>query len=165
MKKPGETLRANFGQEAFAFDIDKMVQVCRIRIFSIDMGLLFFQEEKAQIQAEIAAKKASRKYEHDKPTVDETQFIHRLVSQYLAHDGYVETARAFAKEVNEEERALANDDDATIAYIEAEEDIDAVNRQSTFRPSQFPPLSPILLFSARVLTKIYSRNPRSNSRR
>jgi hypothetical protein len=27
MKKPGETLRANFGQEPFAFDIDKMVQV------------------------------------------------------------------------------------------------------------------------------------------
>ena len=27
MKKPGEALRANFGQEPFAFDIDKMMQV------------------------------------------------------------------------------------------------------------------------------------------
>ena len=27
MKKPGETLRANFGQTPFVFDIDSMVEV------------------------------------------------------------------------------------------------------------------------------------------
>jgi hypothetical protein len=27
MKKPGETLKANFGQEPFIFDIDKMMRV------------------------------------------------------------------------------------------------------------------------------------------
>ncbi|KAF2475981.1 ran-binding protein [Lindgomyces ingoldianus] len=90
MKKPQETLRANFGQEPFAFDIDKMVQA-----------------EKESIQAEIS-----------KVTRDETALVHELVSQYLAHDGYVETARAFSEEVVEESRALANDDSAdhTQAY-------------------------------------------------
>jgi hypothetical protein len=110
MKKPGETLRANFGQEPFAFDVDKMVQ-----------------DEKAAIQEEInqtkfAASAAS--------APDETQFIHRLISQYLAHDGYVETAQAFAEEIVDEARALANGDDATIPYQEAVEDMDALNRQS-----------------------------------
>jgi len=108
MKKQGETLRANFGQEPFAFDIDKMVQ-----------------DEKAAIQAEIARTKLS-----DKVATDETEFIHQLIGQYLAHDGYVETARAFADEAIEEARALASDEDADIPYTETVEDLDALNRQS-----------------------------------
>jgi hypothetical protein len=108
MKKPGETLRANFGQEPFAFDIDKMVQ-----------------DEKAAIQAEVARSNAAYKV-----TTNETEFIHQLIGQYLAHDGYVETARAFADEIIEEARALANDEDAEIPYAEAVEDLDALNRQS-----------------------------------
>jgi hypothetical protein len=111
MKKPGETLRANFGQEPFAFDIDKMVQ-----------------DERAAMQAEIARNRVSYK-----SVADETEFIHQLIGQYLAHDGYVETARAFADEAIEEARALANDDDADIPYGEAVEDLDALNRQSKFR--------------------------------
>lgn len=110
MKKPGETLRANFGQEPFAFDIDKMVQ-----------------DEKATIQQEINLTKFTPSAAS---APDETQFIHRLISQYLAHDGYVETAQAFAEEIVDEARALANDDDATIPYQEAVEDLDALNRQS-----------------------------------
>ena len=110
MKKPGETLRANFGQEPFAFDIDKMVQ-----------------DEKAAIQEEINQTKFA-------PSVasapDETQFIHRLISQYLAHDGYVETAQAFAEETVDEARALANNDDATTPYGETVEDMNALYRQS-----------------------------------
>jgi hypothetical protein len=111
MKKPGETLRANFGQEPFAFDIDKMVQ-----------------DEKAVIQAEIARTNVTYK-----TVPDETQFIHQLIGQYLAHDGYVETARAFAEETIEEARALANEDDAEIPYGDAVEDLDALNRQSKLR--------------------------------
>lgn len=108
MKKPGETLRANFGQERFAFDIDKMVQ-----------------DEKAAIQAEIARSKSASKVPED-----ETQFIHQLIGQYLAHDGYVETARAFSEEIIEEAKALASDENAEIPYREAVEDLDALNRQS-----------------------------------
>ncbi|KAF3032058.1 hypothetical protein E8E12_001915 [Didymella heteroderae] len=109
MKKPGETLRANFGQEPFAFDIDKMVQ-----------------DEKAAIQEEINQTKF---ISSAASAPDETQFIHRLISQYLAHDGYVETAQAFAEEIVDEARALANDDDTIIPYQEAVEDMDALNRQ------------------------------------
>ncbi|KAF1914301.1 CTLH/CRA C-terminal to lish motif domain-containing protein [Ampelomyces quisqualis] len=107
MKKPGETLSANFGQEPFAFDIDKMVT-----------------DEKAAIHAEIARVTAA-----SKAAADETELIHQLIGQYLAHDGYVETARAFADETIEEARALANDEDADIPYGEAVEDLDALNRQ------------------------------------
>lgn len=112
MKKPGETLRANFGQEPFAFDIDKMVQ-----------------DEKAAIQAEINQAKLTS-FTASAP--DETQFIHRLIGQYLAHDGYVGTAQAFAEEVVDEARALANDD-ATMPHLEAVQDMDALNRQSKHR--------------------------------
>jgi hypothetical protein len=108
MKKPGETLRANFGQEPFAFDIDKMVAY-----------------EKDTIQAEI-----DRTTAVNKVAADETELIQKLIGQYLAHGGYVETARAFGEETIEEARALANDEDADIPYSEAVEDLDALNRQS-----------------------------------
>jgi hypothetical protein len=108
MKKPGETLRANFGQEPFAFDIDKMVAY-----------------EKETIQAEIDRTSAANKV-----AADETELIQKLIGQYLAHGGYVETARAFGEETIEESRALANDADADIPYGETVEDLDALNRQS-----------------------------------
>jgi hypothetical protein len=110
MKKPGETVRVNFGQEPFAFDIDKMVQ-----------------DEKAAIQAEIARTKTV-----SNAPEGEDALIHQLIGQYLAHDGYVETARAFSDEIVDEARALANDEDAHIPYRTALEDMDALNRQSTF---------------------------------
>ncbi|KAF2853466.1 Ran-binding protein-like protein [Plenodomus tracheiphilus IPT5] len=107
MKKPNETVRANFGQEPFAFDIDKMMQ-----------------DEKTAIQAEIARSKSASDV-----AADETQLIHQLVAQYLAHDGYVETARAFSNEIVDEARALASDGDADIPHLAAVEDLDAINRQ------------------------------------
>ena len=110
MKKTNETLRANFGQEPFAFDIDKMVQA-----------------EKAAIQADITRAKGTHK---EKLSTDETQFIHSLIGQYLAHDGYVDTARAFAEEVSDEVKALANDKETSIPYMNTEDDIDATQRQS-----------------------------------
>lgn len=128
MKKPGETVRANFGQEPFAFDIDKMVQ-----------------DEKSAIQAEIQSAKSST-------GSPETVFIQQLVRQYLAHDGYVETARAFAEETVEEARALANDDDADLPDSTVVEDLDALNRQSELN------LSRILVM---LLTE--TRNSYSNS--
>ena len=116
MKKPGETIRVNFGQEPFAFDIDKMVQ-----------------DEKAAIQAEIA-----RTQTVSNAAGGETELIHQLIGQYLAHDGYVETARAFSDETVEEARALANDEEADIPYRTAVEDMDALNRQSnSFAPLHY----------------------------
>ncbi|EOA91420.1 hypothetical protein ACJQWK_03343 [Exserohilum turcicum] len=107
MKKPGETVRVNFGQEPFAFDIDKMVQ-----------------DEKSAIQAEIARTKPEFS-----AAADEDALIHQLVGQYLAHDGYVETARAFSDEILDEAKALVNDENADLPYRAAVEDLDALNRQ------------------------------------
>lgn len=107
MKKPGETVRVNFGQEPFAFDIDRMVQ-----------------DEKAAIQAEIIRTKV------ESNAANEDALIHQLVGQYLAHDGYVETARAFSDEILAEAKALANDENADLPYRAAVEDLDALNRQS-----------------------------------
>lgn len=86
------------------------------------------QREQWAIQNEISrANVASLK-----PGADETSLIHELIAQYLAHDGYVETARAFAAEVREESRALTSGGTSNARDLEPEEDIDAINRQSTF---------------------------------
>ena len=113
MKKPGETVRANFGQEPFAFDIDRMMQ-----------------DEKATIQAEIGISKAAS-------SVAETDFIQQLVRQYLAHEGYVESARAFTEETINEARALADDDDPDVPYGTVAEDLDALNRQSEHKSALY----------------------------
>lgn len=114
MKKVGEWIRANFGQEPFAFDIDKMVQA-----------------EKAAIRAEMANHIPASPSTPDGADFDEAAFIHDLVAQYLTHDGYVETARAFSEEVDQESRAL-DDGDRRSPYMPPEEDVDAINRQSEF---------------------------------
>ena len=64
MKKPNEALRANFGQEPFAFDIDSIVQ-----------------KEKATVQQEIALHEGHAR-EHG--STEETQFIQSLIGQYLS---------------------------------------------------------------------------------
>jgi hypothetical protein len=101
------------------------------------------QAEKASTQAEITRAKFTFK------EMDETDFIQGLVTQYLTHDGYVDTARAFREEILEEARALATDGDAGPSYAEAEEDVDAINRQS----------KPSLSFQ-NTLVLTHPRNPR-----
>lgn len=51
------------------------------------------------------------------------------MAQFLAHDGYVETARAFAEEVRSEDNALKNGSVSSFDNYAVEEDLDAVNRQ------------------------------------
>lgn len=55
--------------------------------------------------------------------------IKELVAQFLAHDGYVETARKFAEEVQSEDRALKGGSVTSFDNFPVEEDLDAVNRQ------------------------------------
>lgn len=52
-----------------------------------------------------------------------------LVAQFFAHDGFVETAKAFADEVRAESRALEPDVDMSHSNVSIEEDLDATNRQ------------------------------------
>ncbi|KAF1985679.1 SPRY-domain-containing protein [Aulographum hederae CBS 113979] len=108
VKKPGEHLKANFGHRPFVYDIDSLME-----------------KEREIVQADIMKTSVAKL----NPPLDETALIHQLIAQYLSHDGYVETARAFAEEVRAESRALASGVDAEARDLEPVEDIDAENRQ------------------------------------
>ncbi|KAL4917093.1 hypothetical protein BDW62DRAFT_211450 [Aspergillus aurantiobrunneus] len=107
-KNPPVHLSVNFGQHHFVYDIDGMVK-----------------KEKASIRSEISLTSIA----NIQPPLDETAFLQELVAQFLAHDGYVETARSFAEEVAAESAALENGRQAQLKKYEVEEDIEAINRQ------------------------------------
>jgi len=82
--------------------------------------------EKAQTYEEINHHSIAKLY----PPFDETALIQALVSQYLAHDGYVDTARAFAEDVQNENRALdTSPGKSVVGSLDPKSDADAVNRQ------------------------------------
>lgn len=112
MKKAGEHLRINFGQFPFVFDIDHLLA-----------------KEKGTIYTSISQ---TPTFSLLRPGTTETAEIQKLVAQYLAHDGYVETARAFAEEVRQENKGLnqTGSGEEGVA-IGVEEDSDAINRQRT----------------------------------
>jgi hypothetical protein len=60
--------------------------------------------------------------------------LQELVAQFLAHDGYVETARAFAEEVATETAALQSGQREPLKKYEVEEDREAMNRNSNGPP-------------------------------
>lgn len=59
----------------------------------------------------------------------ETDLIQTLVLQFLQHDGYVETARAFAEDMKVQNEALNLDPSVKIAGVNIKDDEDANNRQ------------------------------------
>lgn len=67
----------------------------------------------------------------------ETDLIQALVLQFLQHDGYVETARAFAEDMKVQKEALSLDPAVTVDGVSIRDDEDANNRQrklTVFRP-------------------------------
>ncbi|TLD38310.1 ran-binding protein [Venturia nashicola] len=110
MKRPNEHLRVNFGQSEFVFDIDSMIEM-----------------ERSVVMEDIK----NTPVDGLAPGLNETQLIHELISQYLAHDGYIETARAFAQEVRQENQNLATGTNITsdAKDLEPKEDTDATQRQ------------------------------------
>ncbi|CRL29946.1 B302 (SPRY)-like [Penicillium camemberti] len=108
MKKlPPVHLKTNFGQEPFVFDIDGMVKQERFNVLSE-----INETSTAGLQ----------------PPLDESTLLQELVAQFLAHDGYVDTARAFAQEVATETLALQNGRNEPLKKYEVEEDREAINR-------------------------------------
>ncbi|EEQ33175.1 SPRY domain containing protein [Microsporum canis CBS 113480] len=94
--------------------------------FTVNDTIGMMANEKYDVQRSIQMTELSTLH----PTLDETEFMQKLVAQFLAHDGYVETAKVFAKEVQYEKRALQNSKDVpSLKGLELEDDIDAVNRQ------------------------------------
>jgi hypothetical protein len=53
-----------------------------------------------------------------------------LVAQFLAHDGYVETAKAFMEEIQKEKESLNNGVPVATPVPPQRDDTDAVYRQS-----------------------------------
>ncbi|KAI1418586.1 SPRY domain-containing protein [Hypoxylon sp. FL1857] len=109
MKKAGEHIRVNFGQTRFVFDIDNMVK-----------------GEQAKIRAAINRASIEKLVS---PPMGETELIQQLVLQFLQHDGYVETARAFAEEIHSEKQALQIDQRTPVPGINIRDDEDAHHRQ------------------------------------
>ena len=109
VRKPGEHLRANFGRTPFVFDIERMMD-----------------EERRTIMSEIRTTDVSQLH----PPDDENALIHNLIGQYLAHEGYVETAKAFASDVNEQQQSLSNE---PVRIPDSEDDVHAFNRQKIRR--------------------------------
>ena len=127
-KHTGTWIGANFGQRPFIFDIDAMMTRERLKV-------------EREIQTTKVAHLRPRLSDHApvngklKPVSaiqeeeGECRLIQELVAQLLAHDGYVETAKAFTTEVKEQAVPLEAKNDA-MEDLEVEEDHDAVNRQS-----------------------------------
>ena len=65
------------------------------------------------------------------PDVDEATLIKELVSQFLRHDGYVNTVEAFAEETAVEATALQHEASA-IQVSGIKQDFDAIHRQREF---------------------------------
>ncbi|OAP64520.1 hypothetical protein AYL99_00492 [Fonsecaea erecta] len=107
-KQPGALLAANFGQRPFVFDIED-------RVLS----------EQVKVSREIAKAKVTSL----RPQRDENTLIQELVAQFLAHDGYVETAKAFAEEMRREKQSLNNALPPTTSTARERDDTDAVHRQ------------------------------------
>ncbi|RFU34198.1 hypothetical protein B7463_g2112, partial [Scytalidium lignicola] len=84
-----------------------------------------FQREKRQIRQNIETTSVAKLA----PPLNETELIQSLVLQFLTHDGYVETARAFAEETHEEKKSLNLDPEAVIPGFDVKEDEDASHRQ------------------------------------
>jgi hypothetical protein len=88
------------------------------------------QAERQEIHAEIMSTSVTQ-LSGDRH-LTEPQLLHKLVAQYLAHDGYIETARAFAAEVRSEQHNLSHgiaDSNSQQEVEEVVEDVDAIHRQ------------------------------------
>ncbi|KAI1806838.1 SPRY-domain-containing protein [Daldinia bambusicola] len=109
MKRPGEHVRVNFGQTNFMFQIDDLVK-----------------KEREEMMKAINRTSIERLVS---PPRSETELIQQLVLQFLQHDGYVETARAFAEEIHAEKRDLQIDERTAIPGINIKDDEDAHHRQ------------------------------------
>lgn len=108
MKKPGEHLRVNFGRSPFVFDIDRRMANSRQLVMD-DI-------------------REGNGVDDLHPPDDEDALVHNLIGQYLAHEGYVETAKAFARDVHDRQQSLSSEP-KPFQLPDSEDDIHAFNRQ------------------------------------
>ncbi|PFH55085.1 hypothetical protein XA68_10778 [Ophiocordyceps unilateralis] len=109
LKKPGEHVLVNFGQVPFVYNIDDMMRLHKGK----DLADARVKGERRKMQQEISDTNTSKL----EPGMSETDLIQTLVLQFLQHDGYVETARAFAEDMRAQRQALSLDPNAEAAYV------------------------------------------------
>lgn len=90
------------------------------------------------------------------PGMNETDLVQSLVLQFLQHDGYIETARAFAEDMQSQKEALTLEPSAAGVGVNIRDDEDANNRQR-----RFPSTGHVHARS----TDIFSRHSESHSGR
>ena len=83
------------------------------------------QSEKSKIIQEIHATSVAKLHH----SLDEGALLKELVAQFLVHDGYVETAKAFISEAEAEVGALGKSSAGMFGKSVMEDDLDALNRQ------------------------------------
>ncbi|KAL9086399.1 MAG: hypothetical protein Q9159_004175 [Coniocarpon cinnabarinum] len=115
-KRPNDHIRVNFGQTPFVFDIDGYVR-----------------SEKDAIRREIEREDVS----HLHNSKQEHLLEQELIAQYLAHDGYIEAAKAFAAEV-QRDQTLLKGNESTPTQSQYREEPDALHRQRESYPVSQP---------------------------
>ncbi|EHY57267.1 Ran-binding protein 9 [Exophiala dermatitidis] len=111
-KHSGAWVSTNFGERPFVFDIDgKMLS------------------EQARVMKDINTSKVSAL----RLGRDENTLVQELVAQFLAHDGYVETAKAFAEDLRREKEALSDALPTGTSNLLEGDDTESVYRQKIRR--------------------------------
>lgn len=141
-KHSGALLTANFGQRPFVFDINEKIH-----------------KETTRVSRDITRARTTAL----RPPREENILIQELVAQFLAHDGYVETAKAFAEEIRAEKQSLNNALPTVAPARPDRDDADAVHRQRKHTSCPLPSLlltnqKCVELFYLGILTKL-SRSP------
>ena len=84
------------------------------------------QRKREVLRAEIRKTNTSSLH----PSLQGEDLTKALVAQYLSHDGYVETAQAFADEVQQDSKVLTGSSKSSIDdFLTVESDRDAASRQ------------------------------------
>ncbi|KAI0107157.1 ran-binding protein [Nemania sp. FL0031] len=109
IKKAGELIRVNFGQSPFIFKIDQVIE-----------------KEQNMIKQAISRTSIEKLVS---PRINEMELVQQLVLQFLQHDGYVETAQEFAREIRAEQQALNSDPSVKVLGVNIKDDEDARQRQ------------------------------------
>jgi hypothetical protein len=124
LKNQGEHIKANFGQAPFVFDIDGYVAVSK-RMAPYSYHSDNMQRERATIMQEIDNTSLKREAPHGL----EASGAQAIIAQYLAHEGFTNTARAFDGEVRRN-HALLNGTTNILQNATFTEEKEAIQRQS-----------------------------------
>ncbi|KAK9360531.1 concanavalin A-like lectin/glucanase domain-containing protein [Lipomyces starkeyi] len=151
MRTIGEHVRANFGQREFVFDIES-----------------YMREEKAKTYTQIHAFQPPLELLGGRSSARAdtaiTQTIHKLISSYLAHNGYVDSVRAFAGDVQKETNAFSSpksveDGDVNMGENEIAEDLEAINRQKIRAAVMEGNINRALKLTELFFPKVFEDNP------